>query len=159
MTARPRPRAAAWLFAIAAVIGLIHGSFSLYWAFGGTFLVDTIGDWVTDLQAEGPGVFEGTFLVIGVVKLAAALIPLTLLLPRPRLRRTIRLVSWIGATLLALYALMSIVMAGLALAGATPMVEGLNERSAWWTTLLWQPLFLVWGASLDAALFLTRKPR
>ena len=44
-------RIALWL---AAVVGVLHGLFSLYWALGGRWLLDTVGAWAVDLADDAP---------------------------------------------------------------------------------------------------------
>ncbi|OYO15461.1 hypothetical protein CGZ98_03380 [Enemella evansiae] len=59
-------------FAIAAVAGVIHGIFSVYWGFGGNWLLETIG-------ARLVNAFEGRrwlLLIVAAVKLGFAVVPL-----------------------------------------------------------------------------------
>ncbi|WP_222843794.1 DUF3995 domain-containing protein [Corynebacterium sp. CNJ-954] len=59
----------------AAAVGTVHGIFSVYWGFGGTWLLDTLGDDLVDLWRS-----HAVLLVpVGVVKIIAALLPLVLL--------------------------------------------------------------------------------
>lgn len=81
-------------FAWAALFfGLVHASWSFYWAFGGTWMLDTVGQWAVVSQLERP---VQTFLVligIGVLKTAAAVIPVAVEYDKLGGRKFWRLVS------------------------------------------------------------------
>lgn len=156
MTKTHRSIAAAGCFTLAAAAGLIHAGFSLYWAFGGTVLLETVGGWATTLQHEEPAGFAMRFAIIGTVKILASCLPLLLLSGRLRLRRTLRTISFIGAALLILMSLWTIVTGTLVLSGRRALAEGATDASTLWTTVLWHPLFLIWGTALLAALLLSR---
>ncbi|MGO1852760.1 MAG: DUF3995 domain-containing protein [Microbacteriaceae bacterium] len=152
-----RTRTAAALFTAAAVAGLTHAGFSIYWACGGTALLDTIGAWGPELQHDDPARFAVTFAAIGTVKILASLLPPLTLWPRLPLRRTLRGISWVGAGALLLMSLWTITNGILTLTGVTPVPDGATLRSTLWTATLWHPLFLIWAITLMWALALTRK--
>ena len=90
-TIRTSPTAARTALSVAALAGLVHGAFSLYWGVGGSWLVDTLGEDLVDRWEDNTAVL----LPVGAVKILAALLPLLLLrTPRqpslwPRLLRAV----------------------------------------------------------------------
>ena len=55
---------------IAFLVGVIHAAFSLYWALGGTWLLDTVGQGPQDFVKSGP---LSASLVLGLIALFKAL--------------------------------------------------------------------------------------
>lgn len=121
-------------YLVAAAAGVIHGGFSVYWGLGGTWLLGTVGS-VADA-------FEGALVlivVVGLAKLAFAVLPLV----ADTLMR--RWMYRAGGTVLAGWGVASMLGAAAGLVG-TP-----TDRTALLGhLLLWDPLFLVWGAALFA---------
>lgn len=157
-TAPGTPRRRIALLVVAAA-GLIHTSFSLLWAAGGTLLLDTVGPWASTLAAADPTRLQLTFAILALVKASAALIPLLLLLPHPPLQRTITAISWIGGiTLLAVSAWRIIGNLAILVQGA-PYPAETDHLSLLWNTALWQPLFFIWGAALIIALIPLKSKR
>ncbi|GMA38495.1 hypothetical protein GCM10025883_05400 [Mobilicoccus caccae] len=64
------------LFVGAAVAGLLHAAASLYWALGGTWLLDTVGQFAVDMQREGGPLITLMLWVVTLAKVAGALVPL-----------------------------------------------------------------------------------
>ncbi len=58
-------------FTLAMVAGLLHAAPSLYWALGGTWLLETVGQFAVDLRAEGMA--STTVLLLAITALAAGL--------------------------------------------------------------------------------------
>ena len=54
-------RALLWL---AAACGLVHAAFSAYWAFGGLWLTETVGQWALDWYRSAPASAMAVLLVI-----------------------------------------------------------------------------------------------
>lgn len=140
---------------IAAAAGLLHGISGLYWAFGGTAMLDSIGE----VGASGDAQIRAFFAVVGPAKTLAAVIPLLLLHPRPPLRRTIRVISWVGGVFLILLGITTIVMGGMELTDASATATDAERHGLIWTTFFWHPLFSVWGVSLVTALAVSGRPR
>lgn len=69
----------------AAVAGLIHAAFSLYWALGGRWLLRTVGEWAVDYARDAPVAAGMLLATVAAVKCAAALVPV--LVSRGRLPR------------------------------------------------------------------------
>lgn len=76
-SARPRgaSRGLGLLWA-AAIVAVVHGGFSAYWALGGRWLLNTVGHWAEGLVERHP-VESGLVLgLVALVKLAGAAVPL-----------------------------------------------------------------------------------
>lgn len=148
--------AARGAFGVAAVAGVIHGAFSLYWGFGGSWLVDTLGEDLVEQWEKHPALL----LPVGAVKIIAALLPLLLLRPAgqpvvwPRL---LRAVSWAGAVLLILWGGVNTVTGNLVLSGVVEPDDGYDHDGMVGHAWLWDPLFLIWGVALVLGLSLSRR--
>jgi hypothetical protein len=136
-----------WLV-LAAAAGLLHAAFSAYWAGGGTWLLRTVGQWAVELVAERP--LRAALLLAGVAVGKAVLAVAPLLLARRRMLRNrwLRATLWLAATALFLYGALNTVVAGLVLAGAVRPDGGYDSSAMTGHALLWDPLFLAWGAFL-----------
>ena len=147
-----------WLL-VAALLGLTHAGFSAYWAFGGSWLADTVGQWALDWYRTQPATAMIALLVIAVVKAGVAIGPLineSRPLPGYRFWRAL---CWLAAAILLLYGLANTVGAWLVLAGLvdSPAAEAdpmALAGHAW----LWDPLFALWGAALGVGLWRARRP-
>lgn len=73
---RPGTKTAHMLLLGAAAAGLVHGAFSLYWAAGGRWLLDTVGAWAVDMADRSPGPAVALLLAVAGVKVGGALCPL-----------------------------------------------------------------------------------
>lgn len=133
---------------VACAAGLVHALSSFYWALGGRWLLPTVGDWAVRAVERSP-VEAGLLLGgIGVAKTVAALIPVGVefgRLPRPRFWRAL---CWIGAAGLVVYGGVNVVVSGAVLAGVVTPDGGFDEAAMVGHALLWDPLFVVWGAAL-----------
>lgn len=142
--ARPRQRAAHTLLLGAAAAGLVHGAFSLYWALGGRWLLNTVGVWASDLADRAPASAAVLLLIIAGVKIGGALCPLLSEAGRlPGSARIWRRVFLAGALLLIGYGGVNTIGAWIGIA-----VEHTVTASRLGHAALWDPLFLLWGALL-----------
>lgn len=152
---RPMPRGAAVAFWVAAILGTFHAASSIYWAFGGEWLLETVGQWAVEATQNGSFlVFAGLFL-IGVLKLAAAWIPLLAQTGRIPGRSFWRFLSWLGGPALILYG------GANAVAGVSVLVgwidSDVTDRDALFGhALIWGPHFALWGLALTVALVFSR---
>lgn len=140
---------------VAAVLGVVHALFSLYWAVGGTFLVWSLG---TGLRDSFSG-REWLLVPVGAVKLAAALAPVLLARsgwPAPRLTRAL---CWLGALVLVLWGGLNTVVGNAVLAGLVTPDGGYDRPGMIGHAWLWDPLFLAWGISLAVGLLTSRSSR
>ena len=146
-------RAFLWL---ALFLGLGHTAFSLYWAVGGTWLLDTVGQWAVTAQQQTPGQAFFVLMAVTVLKAAAASIPVAVEYDKIRGRRFWRLVSWVGGIGLMLYGGINSVVAISVLTGLVAPEAGFDERAMFGHAFLWDPWFFVWGLTLVTSLALTR---
>lgn len=141
---------------LAAVVGVIHGAFSLYWAFGGTWLLETIAVDASSLEGLG-----WLVVLIGLAKIAFALIPLTgdiRTITFGNLRTYGRSIGYLGMIALIVYGGVNTVGANLVLGGIIPR-DDYDLPSMIGHAWLWDPLFLLWGVLLLIGLLRTRRPR
>lgn len=146
--ARAVPRQIRWALIVAAVAGTGHGLFSLYWAAGGTWLVETLGEDIVQTFADKLWLL----LPVGVLKVGFALLPLLLAERGRPIPRVLRLVLWLGAITLVVWGGLNTVIAHLVLAGAIQPTGGYDHRGMIGHAWIWDPLFLLWGAALVVGL-------
>lgn len=139
-------------WAAAALLGTGHGLFSLYWAAGGTWLLDTVGE----VAAQ----FDGRLWLlvpVGVVKIAAGLAPWLLARRGWALRPLSRAACWLGAAVLIIWGGLSAAVAHLVLADAIRPAGGVDRRSMLGHAWLWDPWFAAWGVVLVVGLIRSRR--
>jgi hypothetical protein len=132
-----------WWFAFAAV--------SFYWAAGGTFALNTLGERIESLAATGELWVMSLVAVTGVLKLIPALLVLSLIRPwGDRFPLKIRLWTVAGSGILSfLYGGVQMVAKLLVLAGLfTP--EEIDSAGFWGHLLIWDPVWIVGGTLLGA---------
>lgn len=137
-------------FGVALVLGLLHAGASLFWTLGGTWLLDTVGQFAVDLQAEGR--METRLLLGGITALKAggAVVP-WLDHRRPPMHRWVRAVSALGAGILVVWGAAGMVGAWWGLARGAPATPAVLGHG-----LLWDPLFAAWGLALGIGLWASR---
>jgi Protein of unknown function (DUF3995) len=148
----PERSAETYFLVAAAVAGLIHAAFSLYWALGGRWLLRTVGEWAVDYVREAPVAAGMLLTTVAAVKCAVAIIPLLASrrpLPRPRLWRGL---AWLAAIVLTGYGAVNAVVGWLVLGAAVRPVGGFDRQAMIGHAYLWDALFLVWGLLLGAGL-------
>ena len=92
-----------WAARAACVVGLLYAAVSLYWAAGGTRLLNTVGgSFARPGRANDATVIIAVW-VAAVLKLAAALLPLLAFRNPRRQTRVARLLAWIAAGTLIIY--------------------------------------------------------
>lgn len=141
----------------ALILGLVHAFWSFYWAFGGTWMLDTVGQWAVVSQLHRP---VQTFLVllgIGMLKTAASVIPVAVEYGKLGGRRFWRLISWVGGVGLVLYGGVYTVTALMVLTGLVVPEADYDMPAMLGHALLWDPLFFFWGLTLVISLILTRR--
>lgn len=139
----------------ACALGLIHAAFSLYWALGGRWLIETVGQGPQDL-VKSSAISAGAVLgLIAVFKALAAIIPLLNAQGRMPLPKLWRGISWVGGLFLILYGGGVALTSWLVLLGVIQAGE-FNRAAMIGHAALWDPLFLLWGAALVWHLWLTR---
>ena len=141
---------------LACFVGLIHAAFSLYWALGGTWLLDTVGQGPQGLVKSGPLSAGLALGLIALFKTLAAVIPLFNAqgrMPWPKLWRGI---SWVGSLFLILYGGF-VTLTSLAVLSGLIKSEGFNRPAMLGHAFLWDSLFLLWGMALVWHLRQTRR--
>jgi hypothetical protein len=136
----------------AATAGTLHALFSLYWAFGGGWLLETLGTRILDQFEE----LRWALVPVGVVKLAGAWVPVALDRrgwPRPRIWRP---VCWTGVAILIAWGDVNTVVGQLVLTGVIDPDGGYDRPGMIGHAWLWDPLFLLWGAALAIGLWRSR---
>ena len=148
----PGRSAETYLLVAAAVAGLIHAAFILYWALGGRWLLRTVGEWAVDYAREAPVAAGMLLTTVAGVKCAVALVPLLAsrgLLPRPRAWRGL---AWLAAIVLIGYGAVNSVVGWIVLGGVVRPEGGFDRQAMTGHAYLWDPLFLVWGLLLGVGL-------
>jgi len=140
-----------WL-RLAAFFGAVHAGFSLYWASGGTWLLDTLGARIVTAFAG----LEWVLYPLGLLKLVGAVAPLWLHRRGWPARRFWRLVCWLGAALLVAWGGVNAVVGNLVLGGVFTSTDGFDRAGMIGHAYLWDPLFLAWGIALVAGLITSR---
>ena len=152
-----RERVARAAVAVACGAGLLHAIASLYWALGGPWLLDTVGEWAVELVEESP---LGAGLLLGLIallKATAAIVPLLVdrgRMPWPRFWRGL---CWVGGPLLVVYGGLNVVVSVAVLTGMVEPDGGYDTAAMVGHAFLWDPLFLMWGAALVIWLRLTAR--
>ena len=136
----------------AAILAFSSAAVSLYWALGGTALLDTVGGEIEEWARERSAGAVAALATVVVLKLAAGLYALWLTRPGPRARDRIALA---GGILLALYGGVLVLAGALVLLGAIDADAGTDMHALRWHVFLWDLWFLAWGIALIAAV----KPR
>lgn len=148
-----RRRGLVW-FVLAGVCGVVHASASLYWAFGGSALLETVGTWTFEMRAAAPIASSVALAAIGVAKLAAAVIPVFAELGRMPWPRIWRGISWVGGSVILVWGSVVAAQGWLQVAGAIPTAD---MAGAMGRAVLWEPLFAIWGALLLIGLARSRR--
>lgn len=138
---------------LAAALGLVHAGFSLYWALGGTWLLETLGSRVVE-QFSGR---LGLLVPVVLVKVIAALAPVALEVARWPLRPATRGLAWLAAAVLVAWGGLNTVVGQLVLAGVVRPDGGYDRAGMIGHAWLWDPLFLAWGLALAAGLWLSHR--
>jgi hypothetical protein len=153
----PRDRFGWWAARAALAAALAYAAISAYWAFGGTWLLDTVG---ANLATKHQSVTL-TLAVWAAVLLKAigALVPLLACLPprRSRCHRWLRACAWAEGAVITLY---GFVLTSVELTAQVGMIhpgKTTDRRALAWHAYLWDPWFLIWGLLVITALLLTRR--
>lgn len=154
-----RERAARLCVWTACAVGIVHALFSLYWALGGSWLLDTVGPEAVRLSAEYPLLTGLGLGLVAAAKTAAAVVPATMANGRLRREKLWRGLSWAGALLLVLYGGANTVVGNAVLAGLVSPDDGYDRPAMEGHSWLWDPLFLLWGLALLGYLLLSRPGR
>lgn len=142
-------------FIAAAALGTSHAAFSLYWAFGGTWLLWSLGSGLLQTFAGR----EWLLFPVGVVKLLAALAPLFLARLHWPWPRVTRVACWVGSAALTAWGGLNTVVGNLVLSGTIQPDGGYDRPGMMGHAWFWDPLFLLWGLALITGLVVSRRRR
>ncbi len=140
-------------FAVAALLGTVHAAFSFYWAVGGRWLIETLGERIVTTFAS----MTWVLIPVGLVKLAAAALPAwwdARGWPAAHLSRTL---CWLGAAVLIGWGGVNTLVAHLVLSGAFHPDGGYDRPGMMGHAWLWDPLFLAWGTAVVLGLVGSRR--
>ena len=148
----------------ACVAGLAYATISLYWALGGTWLLDTVGGALEEQgRAGNPGIILAVWAA-AVLKIIGAIVPLAAAGVTPgqavtARSRQMRVLAWLEAAILTIYGLVLTGTGLLVQSGAIVSAANADHRALAWHAYLWDPWFLLWGVLVTAALVRSRQPR
>lgn len=148
----------------ACVVGLAYAAISVYWALGGTWLLDTVaGTLEQQGRAGNPGIVLAVCAAAGL-KIIGALLPLAAAGVTPgraasARRRQMRVLAWLEAAILTIYGLVLTGAGLLVQSGVIASPASADHRALAWHAYLWDPWFLLWGVLVAAALLRSRQRR
>ena len=148
---------------VACVAGLAYAAISVYWALGGTWLLDTVAG---TLEQQGRAGNSGIIVAVwtaAILKIIGAIVPLAAAGVTPRQattvhRRQVRVLAWLEAAILTTYGLVLTGAGLLVQSGAIAPAASADHRALAWHVYLWDPWFLLWGVLVTAALIRSREP-
>lgn len=148
------PRTSQTAFVVAAIAGLLHATPSVYWALGGRWQLESVGDWAVRLADDQPLAAGFGLAGLGFVKAAAAVAPLVNERRKSFLYRPIRFCGWVGAVVFVAWGGLSTLSAWSVLAGVITPTGGYNRTTMLGHGVVWDPLFVIWGGALMVGLCL-----
>jgi hypothetical protein len=134
----------------------------MYWAVGGTGLLDTVGGEIERWGRERSVAVVIALWVIVVVKLVGAAAPLVFARggahhgPARTNARPVRLLGWSAAVGLTVYGGVLSVAGVLVETGVVDAADDADERALAWHAYFWDPWFALWGAAFAVTLWCTR---
>lgn len=152
----PRERLGRWAARAALATALAYAAISASWAFGGTWLLATVG---ASLATNHQSVTLTLAVWAAVLlKVVGALVPALACLPAGRStgRRGLRVCAWAEGAVITLY---GFVLTSVELTAEVGMIHPgkiTDRRALAWHAYLWDPWFLIWGLLVIVALLLTR---
>jgi hypothetical protein len=153
MAVRTGPLRRTWAAYAASGCAALFTAVSLYWAAGGTALLNTVGGFA--VQASRSSGAAGAAIIWGavVLKAAGAVMPLWFVRPwgaliRPRWRTAIAAAA---AAILMLYGAVEVTGEALVELGAVRPAGHPDWLALRWHLALWDPWFLLWGVLLAIA--------
>src|SRR5580693_4734594 len=145
--------------------GLAYAAVSVYWALGGTWLLDTVGGTLEQQVRTGnPGIILAVSTA-AVLKVIGAIVPLAAVgvtsgqaTIAGRRRMRLRVLAWLEGAILTIYGLVLTVAGLLVQSGAIAPAASADRRALAWHAYLWDLWFLLWGVLVAAALARSRQP-
>lgn len=153
-----RPSAGSALVRAAAALGLLNALPSYYWAFGGEWMIATIGQWLILWRDQSPVAAGAALLLIAVVKTAAAILPVVVHRRRWRPVRSLRTLCWIIVIALVVYGAAGASFSLSVLGGLIEPSGSVDTVARMGHAFLWHPMLLLWGCVLGLGLRLSSSP-
>ncbi len=157
-----------WGAALASlVVGGAFTAVSLYWALGGTALLDTVGG---ALEAQGRAGDAGILALVWAsvaLKAVASVLPVATLAGwgggggagrGGGLRQWVRRAAWAAGVILTVYGGLLTGAGLLVVADVIPANADADLRAIRWHAFVWDPWFLVGGVLALTALLRSRRP-
>jgi len=142
---------------IAALVGLVHASFSAYWALGGSWLLQTVGQRAVDLQVKSPFLAGAALLGVAAVKTTLALVPVAERFANRLQRKSWRFPLWLAAVGLFVYGTVYSVTGILVVTGLIDPAGRYDRAGMIGHAFIWDPLFALWGLMLGIGLLGPRR--
>ncbi len=139
----------------------MYAAISAYWAFGGTWLLSTVGGSLEHLSRGDRAPVETGLWVVVLLKLVASGLPPAAISPVLGRRRTtiLRRVTTVEAVVLTLYGLVLSIVGWLVQAGVVAHGRNADRTALAWHAFLWDPWFLAWGLLVAATLWWSSEVR
>lgn len=140
---------------MAFAVGILYAAVSVYWGFGGTWLLDTVGGSLEHRGRAGDAAVLLAVWAAAVLKVIAAVLPLLAVrgLANPGRARQVRILAWMAATILIAYGAVQTVVGLLVQANVIHASPTADRRALAWHAYLWDPWFLIWGLLIAVALW------
>lgn len=137
----------------ALIVGVLYAAVSLYWALGGTWLLDTVAASLTRHGGAAKGFIVAAWVAAGL-KIIAAAMPLVALhrLTGAKWDRRVWVLAWAGAVILIIYGLVQTTAGLLVVSDVLHASADADHRALAWRAYLWDPWFLIWGVLAAVAL-------
>lgn len=139
---------------VASALAIASAGFSVFWTFGGTLLLDTVGGSIEVLARSRSSSALALGAATSLAKLGAAVSAVALVRPWGRCvpERVLLGVNGLVSALLIGWGGANVLAGTLALTGMISPADGLDERALRWHVFVWDLWFLVWGVALARAL-------
>jgi hypothetical protein len=140
-------------------VALLYAAVSVYWAFGGTVLLSTVGGWVEELARRGGVAAVAVGLLAAAVKIAGAILALALVRPAGRRlrQRSLQAVAAAASGLLVLYGAVLVLAGVLVLTDAVTPARAVDRSALRWHVFCWDAWFLLWGLLLGLGVISRRR--
>jgi len=137
----------------AAVLAFGSAAVSLFWALGGTLLLDTVGGAIEELARERPPEAIASAAATALLKAGAGLLAIALVDGRdgPLTRRWLMLTNAVASAVLVMWGGSNVLVGALVLGEVITPSGAVDERSLRWHVFLWDLWFLVRGVLLALA--------
>jgi hypothetical protein len=141
----------AWAL-VAAALAFGSAAVSVYWALGGTALLDTVGGSMEDLARRRS---VGAIALVAIVVLVKAGVGVLAL--RSLRRRGERLLAGAAGAVLTVWGGANVLVGSLVLASVITPSGTVDRHALRWHVFVWDLWFLLWGVALTMAVVMRRR--